>query len=104
MNLVVQIYKATAAFPTEEKYGLISQLRRASVSIPSNIAEGCRGSNSELRHFLEIAIGSAFEVETQLEVAKRVLEVDEKELTKLIGEVQLIQKRISSFRNAIKND
>ena len=62
-----KIYNETALFPPEEKFGLTNQLRRASVSITSNIAEGSsRSSNKEFARFLEIAIGSAYEVETQL--------------------------------------
>ena len=61
------IYSVTALFPDSEKFGITNQLRRASVSIPSNIAEGCsRSSNKDLAQFLEIAIGSAYEIETQL--------------------------------------
>lgn len=65
-----KIYNETASFPTDEKFGLTNQLRRASVSIPSNIAEGSsRSSNKEFARFLEIAIGSAYELETQLLIA-----------------------------------
>ena len=65
--LVKRIYKLTDCVPYEEKYGLKSQMCRAVVSIPSNIAEGCsRNSETEFKRFLEIAIGSAFELETQL--------------------------------------
>ncbi len=65
--LVKKIYKLVEVLPSEEKYGLKSQICRAVVSIPSNIAEGCsRNSEIEFKRFLEIAIGSAFELETQL--------------------------------------
>ena len=65
-----EIYIATADFPTDEKFGLTNQLRRASVSIPSNIAEGSsRNSQKDFSRFLEIAIGSAYEIETQLIIA-----------------------------------
>jgi four helix bundle protein len=63
-QLTVLVYKATAAFPKEEIYGLRSQARRTCASIPSNIAGGCsRGTNAELTHFLQIAMGSASELE-----------------------------------------
>jgi len=63
-KLALEIYKATAGFPKEELYGITSQLRRASASIPANIAEGFgRGGNVELARFLQIGVGSAYEVE-----------------------------------------
>lgn len=73
MELTVTVYDLTRTFPKEEIYGLTSQLRRASVSIASNIAEGRgRGSDGEFRQFLNIAQGSTYEVQTQLLVARRL--------------------------------
>lgn len=73
MELSESIYKLTQVFPDTERYGLISQLRRSSVSIPSNIAEGqARGTVALGLYFLRIAIGSAAEVDTQLELARRL--------------------------------
>lgn len=73
MDLVELIYKLTDEFPKNEVFGLSSQLKRATVSIPSNIAEGRRrGSRKEYCHFLFISYGSGAEVETQLEIAKRL--------------------------------
>ena len=67
IDIVVEIYVLTALLPAEEKYGLKSQLQRAVISIPSNIAEGCsRESDPDFKKFLEYAIGSAFEIETSL--------------------------------------
>jgi len=69
--LTLEIYKATAAFPVEERYGLTTQLRRAAASVGSNIAEGFgRGGNAELARFLQIGMGSATEVEYQILLAK----------------------------------
>jgi len=73
LDLVEVVYKVTRAFPQEEMYGLTNQLRRAVVSIPSNIAEGAaRGSKKEFIQFLYIALGSLSEVETQLIIANRL--------------------------------
>jgi four helix bundle protein len=70
ISLVKEIYNLTRTFPKEEQYGLISQLRRASVSVPSNIAEGCaRSSAGERKSFYEIARSSLVEVDTQLEIS-----------------------------------
>jgi four helix bundle protein len=73
MDLVVLVYEITEAFPKSEMYGLTSQIRRSAVSIPSNIAEGKRrGSKDEYRRFLQISYASGAELETQLEIVKRI--------------------------------
>ena len=72
VDLAVEVYKATASFPTDEKFGLVSQTRRAAVSISSNIAEGAgRNSNKEFNNFMGIANGSSFELHTQLLIANK---------------------------------
>lgn len=77
IDLAVLIYEMTRTFPKEERYGLISQLRRASVSVSSNIAEGFkRGSRKEKAQFYAVALGSIAEVESQLEIAKRIGYID----------------------------
>ena len=71
IQLTTDIYKLLASFPTDEKFGLISQLKRSAVSVPSNIAEGAgRNSNKEFNHFLSISLGSLFELKTQLIISK----------------------------------
>src|SRR5450755_4980794 len=73
MKFVIDIYQATQDFPSEERYGLTNQLRRACVSVPSNIAEGqARFSQKEFHHFLNQARGSLVEIETQLLIAKEL--------------------------------
>ncbi len=91
MDLVVLIYKLTELFPKSEIYGLTSQIRRAAVSIPSNISEGnTRGTKKDYRHFLLIAFGSGAELETQIEIAKRLdfgKDINFKEVDDLLNEV-----------------
>ena len=73
MNLSQQVYMLTSDFPSDEKFGLVSQMRRSSVSIASNIAEGSgRGTDKDFSRFLNIALGSAFELETQLLLSSRL--------------------------------
>ena len=73
MHLVTDIYDATREFPSDERYGLTNQLRRAAVSVPSNIAEGqARFSSKEFHHFLSLARGSLVEIETQLMIAENL--------------------------------
>ena len=91
MDVVVATYELTKYFPKDERFGLISQMGRASVSIPSNIAEGNRrGSEAQFKQFLRIAFGSAAELETQIEIALRLHYADEAQtqrLVKLLDEV-----------------
>uniref|UniRef100_A0A7C4R546 Four helix bundle protein n=1 Tax=candidate division CPR3 bacterium TaxID=2268181 RepID=A0A7C4R546_UNCC3 len=77
MDLVVEVYKITEGFPKTEIYGIISQMRRCSVSIPSNIAEGRRrSSEKDFKNFLIIAYSSGAELETQIEISKRLSFID----------------------------
>ncbi len=104
IELSVMIYEISNDFPAEERYGLCSQLRRASVSVPSNIAEGSsRNSQKEFIHYLSIASGSCAEVETQLEIAKRLGFVNEVQLATPLNETREIQKMIHSFSASIES-
>lgn len=94
MILCQEIYSITKNFPSEEKYGLTSQMRRASVSIASNISEGsARSTDKDFCHFLDMALGSSFELETQAILSKNlgyVKEGDEMALSERIAKVQRI--------------
>lgn len=102
-KLVKEVYLITQAFPSEEKFGLISQLRRAAISVPSNIAEGCsRGTPSQFNHFLNIAIGSNCEVETQLYLSFDLEFISEVDLNKLVKELTEIRKMIIGFQERLR--
>ena len=102
MNFVKMVYSITKLLPNEERFGLISHVNRCSVSIPSNIAEGSgRTTQKEFLHFLNIAVSSSFELETQLLLIVDLFKVDCSEcLVKVIE----VQKMISGFKKAITNN
>ena len=103
IELVKEIYKLTSKFPSNEKFGLISQMQRASVSIPSNIAEGCsRNSDVEFKRFLEIAIGSSFELETQIIIANELNLINSTEMKETIIIINTLQKQINALITKIK--
>jgi four helix bundle protein len=92
------VYMATQDFPREEQYGLTSQLRRATVSVPSNIAEGCgRNSDVELARFLEIAYGSASESDYQLLLAKDLGYLDRELYGRLTGMAEEVRRMLNGF-------
>lgn len=98
-----EIYSITATFPNDEKFGITNQLRRASVSIPSNIAEGSsRNSNKDFSRFIEISIGSAYEIETQLLIASDLGFINHDKLDSLIIQLDEIIRMISKFRSTLK--
>lgn len=98
-----EIYLITANFPESEKFGLINQLRRAAVSIPSNIAEGSsRSSNKDFSRFLEIAIGSMYEIETQLLIASDLGYISDDYLEILSSTLERIIKMASRFRSSLQ--
>ena len=99
---MIEIYNVTKNFPESEKYGLISQLNRASVSIPSNIAEGAgRVSNKEFMQFLSISLGSIAEVDTQLVICNRLGYLTDEEYKKLENNLTSIRKMILGLRKYI---
>ena len=105
MDLTTMVYDALKTFPPKEEYGLSSQMRRCSVSIPSNIAEGY-GRNSTLDYcrFLQIALGSAYELKTQVELARRLDYVDNDTANKLATQLTEVGRMLNSLINKIKPD
>ena len=102
IDLSVDIYNAMAILPVDEKYGLVSQMKRCSVSIPSNIAEGSgRGSDLQFKHFFNISQGSAFELETQLIISNKLNLLNDELTTDLINQTTEIQKMIYSLERKI---
>jgi four helix bundle protein len=98
MDLVTAVYQVTEKFPREERYSLTDQIRRAAVSIPSNIAEGAaRQTRKEFVNYLHIARGSLSELDTQLELAQRLGYLGEKTGDSLDGQVERIDKMISGL-------
>ena len=98
-SLSVEIYRMTSNFPKEEKFGIIDQMRRASVSIPSNIAEGSsRNSNKDFSRFIDYSMGSAYELETQLEISKELGFLHWEEHSVLSTKLTSIIKQMSKFR------
>lgn len=101
LDLVVNVYKLTESFPRNEEFGLISQIRRASVSIPSNISEGAsRGSTKDFIRFLNMTSGSLSEVETQLEIAERLKYIEIQDDLK--NQILTIRKMLYRLKESLK--
>ncbi len=104
MQLVVDCYRMTSQFPRNEEFGLQSQMRRAAVSIPSNIAEGnVRRSSAEYCRFLCIALGSTAELETQTELARRLGFIAESDAGQLVDACQEVGRMLNGLRGSIDN-
>jgi four helix bundle protein len=104
MDLVEEVYRVTKTFPKEELYGLTAQLRRCSVSIPSNIAEGQgRRTALEFAHSLSIAHGSLREAETQLMIGQRLGYLNSSESDGLLAKASEVGRLITGLRNSIAN-
>jgi len=104
MDLVEGVYRVTAKFPKEEIYGLTAQIRRAAVSIPSNVAEG-QGwhTTRDFLYFLSVAHGSLKEVETQILIAERLAYIDSLRTSELTALTAEVGRLISGLRNSLKN-
>ena len=97
-ELTLGIYQATKSFPKDEMYGLTSQLRRAAASIPANIAEGCvRGSIAEFRHFLQVALGSASELEYHILLSHELGYLDKSQYERLGSGATELKRMLTSF-------
>ena len=104
MSFVTEIYKTSQNFPKEEQFGLTSQIRRSAVSIPSNISEGYgRESVNEYLRFLNIAIASLFELQTQLEISYNLKYIQKENFEMMYDSSREIERMLSSFIRAIKN-
>jgi len=103
IDLTVDVYKATAGFPSDERYGLTSQSRRSAVSIPSNIAEGAgRNSDKDFCNFLGIANGSSYELQTQLVISNRLELLNNDLLDDLLKQIDELQKMNFAFQKKLK--
>jgi four helix bundle protein len=103
IEIVKNIYQLTNKFPNSEIYGMIAQLRRSAISIPSNIAEGQgRNSAKEFKQFLAIALGSLAELETQLVISKEVNYLTERDLSPLIIDLDIARKMIKALSISLK--
>lgn len=102
IELADLVYAITDMFPKEERYGISSQMQRAAVSVPSNIAEGsAKESTKEVAHFLGIALGSLFELETQIEIVHNRGYIEDEQYYLLLTKVQSLQKRVYTFKQKL---
>jgi four helix bundle protein len=103
MQIAEEIYRLTEHFPKHEMFGLISQSRRAAISVPSNIAEGHgRNSPKEFNHFLGIALGSLAEIETQLLLSERLQYIEETQLTTLLKATDETAKMLKGLQKSLR--
>jgi four helix bundle protein len=104
MSLVTGVYKASGRFPKDEMYGLCSQIRRCAISIPSNIAEGYgRHATNDYIRFLQIARGSLFELQTQMEIASNLGYMEKDEFSALFELANEIERMVNSLINKLQN-
>jgi four helix bundle protein len=104
IDLVSEVYKLTENFPKSEIYGLSSQMQRAAVAIPSNIAEGQkRAHKKEFMQFLYIAYGSGAELETQIEICKRLNKLKDLDYTAIVSKLSEVMKMLNALISSLKN-
>ncbi|MEH0158187.1 four helix bundle protein [Limibacter armeniacum] len=104
MDLVTEVYQLTRNFPESERYNLVSQINRSAVSVPSNIAEGSgRNTNKDFARFLGNALGSLYELETQLILAERLKFISQEDSTILMPKVNEIQRMLNKFTQSINS-
>lgn len=105
MALVTKSYKATNTFPKEELFALSSQIKRCSISIPSNIAEGYgRGTSKDYNRFLKISLGSLFEFQTQIEIACNLNYISETDFSSLYEDSRELERMLSAYISRIKEN
>ena len=103
MLLAKEVYLITSKFPKEEKYGLVSQINRCCISVPSNIAEGSsRSSNKEFSHFIKIALGSLFELETQIILSNEFKIIKDEDSSIVLDKIATLQKMLNGFLTTLK--
>ncbi len=104
LSFVEEIYKFTASFPKEERYGLVSQMQRSAVSIPSNISEGSqRSSTKDFSYFLTVALGSTAELQTQIIISARLGLSSEDKISHLLSDLVDIRKMIVKLRKYLNS-
>jgi len=103
IDLVTRIYQLTNTFPKNERFGLMSQMQRSAVSVPSNIAEGsAKTRNKDFARFLEISVGSLLELETELLIAHNLKYIDSMLFEEIQNEIIELQKMITVFKNKLE--
>lgn len=103
VELGVRVYQVTDGFPKSEQYGLVNQMRRAAVSVASNIAEGYGRSEAEFARYLEMSRGSLAELETQMEIARRVKYLSDSLYTELNQETNILGRQLNVFFQRVSN-
>jgi len=104
IQLAKEVYAVTKYFPLDERFGLISQIKRAAISIPSNIAEGqCRGTKKDFTQFLRIAYGSAAELKTEIILAKELSFIKDSDYEQIISKITEIEKMLNALIQSLSS-